>query len=70
MTEEHNKNLHAVIQRLLESGLTLNKAKCQLNKTELDFWGVRLSEKGAAISPERVQALRQMKPPTNSAETK
>ena len=33
---EHDRNLQAVINRLLESGLTLNKAKCLLSQPELE----------------------------------
>ena len=35
--EEHDQNLHAVLQRLRESGLTLNSAKCGFRLHRLTF---------------------------------
>ena len=37
-------------------------------QTELDFWGIHLSQDGIGISPSRVQALSQLKRPNNAAE--
>jgi hypothetical protein len=68
--EEHNATLHQVLQRLQDSGLTLNKKKCSLLQTELDFWGIHLSPEGISISPSRVQALRELKRPNNAAEVR
>jgi Reverse transcriptase (RNA-dependent DNA polymerase) len=68
--EEHNSTLHRVLQRLQDSGLTLNKKKCSLMQTELDFWGTHLSQEGISVSPSRVQALSQLKRPKNAAESR
>lgn len=38
-TEEHNKRLENVLQRLCERGLTLNADKCQFNITHIEFIG-------------------------------
>jgi hypothetical protein len=35
--EEHDKTLRLVLQRLREKNLTLNKAKCEFNKSQLKF---------------------------------
>ena len=40
---EHDENLHAVLQRLRERGLTLNGAKCQVRIHKLTFFGHDLS---------------------------
>ena len=65
---EHDRSLRAVISRLLECGLTLNKNKCELNKTTLTFFGHVFSEKGVGIDPDKVKALVNMAPPTNATE--
>ena len=36
---EHDQNLRAVIQRLLESGLTLAKDKCTFNQSSVEYYG-------------------------------
>ena len=38
--EEHATNLQAVLQRIRECGLRLNKSKCQFFTKEMEFWGV------------------------------
>ena len=44
--EEHHKNLIAVLDRLEEIGLTLNREKCEFYKKELTFYGLRFSSQG------------------------
>ena len=36
---EHDQHLRAVFQRLRETGLTLNKSKCEYSKDKLNFLG-------------------------------
>ena len=35
--EEHNQNLEALLQRIKELGLTLNRKKCEFAKESLTF---------------------------------
>ena len=42
--EEHYKTLRLVLQRLRDKNLTLNKAKCEFNKSQLKFLGHTLSK--------------------------
>ena len=67
---EHDNSLRTVLKRLIESGLTLNKAKCELNKSELEFFGHVFSANGVCIDPKRIEAINKMEPPKNAAETK
>jgi len=67
---EHDHNLRAVINRLLESGLTLNKAKCLLSQPELEWYGHVFSAEGLRVHPRRIDAIKQMNPPANAAEVK
>ena len=46
---EHDNSLRTVLKRLIESGLTLNKAKYELNKSELEFFGYVFSANGSAM---------------------
>ena len=54
--EEHDRNLHAVLQRLRESGLTVNGEKCQFRLLKLAFFARDLSG-GVAQSEERLLQL-------------
>ena len=60
---QHKEALREVIKRLSASGLTLNKAKCELNKSELEFYGHVFSAKGIKIQPKRIETIIKMKAP-------
>ena len=55
--EEHDRNLHAVLTRLKEKGLTLNGEKCQFRPPKLTFFGHDLSRQGVAPGEEKVAAI-------------
>ena len=40
---EHNHRLEAVLERLCSHGLTLNKDKCELGKTSIEWFGIIFS---------------------------
>ena len=44
--EQHDKTLRLVLQRIRDKNLTLNKAKCEYNKSQLKFLGHTLSKEG------------------------
>ena len=52
-TETHDKRLHQTMERLQESGLTLNAEKCLFNMDRLVFMGMLLSEKGIGPTEDR-----------------
>ena len=62
---EHNNNLRAVISRLVENGLTLNKEKCQLHKQSIEFYGHIFSADGVAIHPKHKTAISNIDRPQN-----
>ena len=66
--EIHNATLRAVLKRLSEHGLTLNKQKCELNKREIKFFGYIFSDHGVSVDPRRVEIIRILEPPTRSEE--
>lgn len=64
----HDQRLHAVLQRLVSCGLTLNEEKCQYNMNKLVFMGMLLSEKGISPTAERVCAVVKAREPENASE--
>lgn len=64
----HDRRLCAVFERLHESGLTLNPAKCQFNMDRLVFMGILLSEKGIGPTEERVKTILEAREPENVTE--
>ena len=66
--EDHDKVLKMVLTRLREKNLTLNRSKCEFNKSELKFMGHILSSRGIQIDESKVKAVRDAEPPTNTVE--
>ncbi|XP_064477846.1 uncharacterized protein LOC135391507 [Ornithodoros turicata] len=54
--EEHDRNLHKVLQRIAAAGVTLNKTKCKFKTKEISFLGYVVNEKG--IGPIKVKLKR------------
>ena len=53
-TEEHNKRLQQVLERLKEKNLTLNAEKCKFHMTQLVFVGLVLTDKGIGPTEDKV----------------
>ncbi|KAL0154000.1 hypothetical protein M9458_050664, partial [Cirrhinus mrigala] len=53
----HDDALRAVFQRLKDSGLTLNREKCEFNKHRLEFYGFIFSASGIFADPKKVEAI-------------
>ena len=66
--DEHEQKLRAVLDRLQEKNLKLNKEKCELFATELTFIGDRVGADGVKVDPEKVKVVQDMKPPQNKKE--
>ena len=65
---EHDKMLMKVLERLEQRGVTLNAEKCEFNKRELTFFGLKMSAEGIKPTDEKCQALREATPPSNVKE--
>ena len=65
--EEHDTNLKAVMKRIQEAGLQLNKEKCLFSQTTLTFLGHRLSPEGLQPSDGHVTAILNVPAPTDAA---
>ena len=61
----HDKALQMVFERLRETGLTLNKAKCAYNKSTLEFFRLIFSADGVNPDPKKVEAIANAPRPTN-----
>ena len=68
--EEHDRNLHAVLQRLRESELTLNGEKCRFRLHRLTFFGHDLSSEGVVPSEEKIAAVVNAQAPKNASEVR
>ena len=62
---EHDERLMKALERIAESGVTLNEAKCKFGQDRIEFLGHVIDQNGISASPEKVAALVEMKPPTN-----
>ena len=67
-TEEHDRNLVALLNRLQERNLTLNKEKCKIRMGQIVFMGLLLNKHGVGPTEEKVKAIRETEAPSNAAE--
>ena len=63
--ESHLEHLQDVFRRFEEAGLRLKMSKCQFLKPEVSFLGHIVSQKGIHVSPEKIEAISNLDPPTN-----
>ena len=66
--KDHLEHLREVFQILSDNGMIVNRAKCVLGKSSLDFLGYRVESTGISPLPERVEAIRATSPPTTITE--
>lgn len=67
---EHENNLKKVLKLLSDSGLTLNKNKCEFEKTETKYLGYLVSSNGIKIDPKSSEAIIQYPLPKNKTEVR
>ena len=65
---EHDERLEAVLKRLQDKNLTLNKGKCEFNKRKLEFFGFVFGENGMSADPKKCEVIKNTPPPTNVSE--
>ncbi|KAG9282090.1 hypothetical protein AMEX_G700 [Astyanax mexicanus] len=66
--QEHDQNLRAVLQTIKESGLKLNREKCQFGKSDIQYFGHVIGKKGIRPDPGKVKAITDLPSPTNITE--
>ena len=68
--EEHDQRLMAALDRIKESGITLNKGKCEFSKDKVTYLGQVVSSSGIKPDPEKVRAILDTKDPKNTSEVR
>ena len=63
--KEHNRCLFRVLQKLSDSGVTLNEDKCIIAKPEVPFLGQLLGKDGIKSDPEKLRAITEIERPSN-----
>ena len=66
--KEHDDRLAAVLKRIEAAGVTLNKDKCEFNKTSLTFLGHTIDGKGISPDPQKTAAINKMASPKSTTE--
>ena len=67
---EHDENLNKTLQKLQESGLTLNYDKCIIGASSMDYMGDVLSADGLKLSDKRIEAIVKAPAPSNQLEVR
>ncbi|GBM74302.1 Retrovirus-related Pol polyprotein from transposon 17.6 [Araneus ventricosus] len=68
--KEHDERLYQVLQRLQDSGWTLNAKKCQFRKKSIKFLGHNISADGICPDPTETETIKKMSQPTDITEIK
>lgn len=62
---QHKRELYAVLQRIQDHGLTLNREKCKFFVTEINFVGHKVTQHGICQDDKKLAAVRDMPEPRN-----
>ena len=62
---DHDNALQAVFQRFADANITLHKKKCEFNKSSITFFGFVFSGNGISPDPKKVEAIKNVEPPTS-----
>ena len=54
---EHDKRLEAALQQIEAAGMTLNRDKCEVSKTQLKFLGHIIDQSGVRADPAKMDAI-------------
>ena len=66
--QDQDQNLHRLMQRARERGLVFNPTKCRIKEEEIPFFGNIYSKNRVRPDPVKVQAIAELKEPTNTTE--
>ena len=66
--QEHDYHLQQVLWRLEDHNITLNREKCRIGVTSVDFLGFTVADGKISVSMDRVQGLRNLAVPNNRKE--
>ena len=66
--KQHDTRLEAVLSRLEENGITLNLEKYEFAAEKVEFLGHRIGKDGIEVDPSKIEAVQQMKAPSDVPE--
>ena len=66
--EEHNLRLRKVLETARKHGIKLNKDKCKLGRSEVDYVGHKITHNGLMVTEERTKAIKMLRDPENHQE--
>ena len=68
--KDHDRNLYALFDKLLQANLTVNRGKCEFRLSKLTFFGQDLGKDGISTSEEKIGAVQKARPPQTVAEVR
>ena len=68
--KDHDRKMVKLLERLREKNIKLNENKVKLKMNEVNYMGHLITDDGLKSDPKKVEAISQMKPPTNVKELK
>ena len=68
--EEHDKRLRQVMERLRVCNVRLQPEKCKFRQSSITYYGHTLTQKGVAVSRDRLRAITEMKRPASKEEVR
>ena len=66
--QSHDARLKAVLDRMQEAGLKLNREKCKFRQEEVEFLGHNISKEGVKITDKKNAAIQALQRPENKKE--
>ena len=66
--KQHDDTLCKIFERFKSKNLTLNRKKCEFNKSEIEFFGFIFNEHGVKPAPSKLSAVQNATAPTNVKE--
>ena len=66
--EEHDQNLLTLMNEAKQHGLVFNSNKCQIKKSQIEYFGIVLGSNGIQPDKQKVEDLKNMPTPENKAE--
>ena len=63
--EDHDKKLRLLLQRCRETGMKLNRNKCEFRLDEINFMGHRVTSEGLKPDERKIEAILKMENPTD-----
>ena len=61
--DEHDKNLHQLMNVAMRNGLVFNSSKCLIKERSVSFFGLIYGIAGIKPDPERIRDLQDIPPP-------